>query len=399
MFRRFASRPWHYALLMAAHCLMTLPNLGAHTLWDMDEGVNAEAAREMLESGNWITPYYNYEIRTAKPVLLYWLQATSYLVFGVNEFAARFPAAVCGLGTVLLTYELGRRLFSRSTGLLAGLALGSCIEFCIISHAATPDAPLLFFTTLTFYLYWRGSENGGRWWFAPAGAAAGLAMLTKGPVGFVLPAGVIGLHLWVTGSLGRLWDRRALSAIGSFFLTAGPWYALVAVETRGKWAETFFLRENIGRFSTPMDSHGGGPYYHILTLILLFAPWSIFFAITLWHAYKEARKPLAVPTSVVASENGNAYRFLLCWFGVYLVIFSAAATKLPNYIVPLYPALAILTARLVDRWRTSAVTLPRWAIPAATGGLGVVGAVTGAALLILGGAIALPGQSHRRPPN
>src|SRR3954464_1729125 len=155
---RLQTRPAHYALLTSAYLLLTLPNLGAHTLWDMDEGVNAEAAREMLESENWITPYYNYQLRTAKPALLYWLQGLSFLAFGATEGAARLPAVLCGLGTVWTTYVLGRRMFSPSTGLLSGVILASCVEFCLISHAATPDPPLLLFLTLGFYLYWAGSE-------------------------------------------------------------------------------------------------------------------------------------------------------------------------------------------------------------------------------------------------
>ena len=170
---RLQTRPAHYALLAAAHLLLTMPNLGAHTLWDMDEGVNAEAAREMIEFGNYITPYYNYEIRTAKPAMQYYLTVPFFRALGVNEFAARLPAVLCGLGTVLLTYELARRLFAPSTGLLAGLVLASCFEFCLISHAATPDPPLLLFTTLAFFLYWVGSEGDRRWWFVPVGIAPG----------------------------------------------------------------------------------------------------------------------------------------------------------------------------------------------------------------------------------
>src|SRR6516164_2329627 len=112
MFRSSCNRCSHYILLLALAAGLSFPNLGGPSLWDMDEGVNAEAAREMLESGNWITPYFNYELRTAKPALLYWLQATSYQLFGVNEFAARLPAVLCGLGSVLFTYELARRMFA-----------------------------------------------------------------------------------------------------------------------------------------------------------------------------------------------------------------------------------------------------------------------------------------------
>src|SRR5947209_19539919 len=101
----------HYALLLAVTALTTLPNLGATSLWDMDEGVNAECAREMMEAGTWVVPTFNWELRTAKPVLLYWVQRLSYETFGVGEWQARLPAVLFGFGTVQLTYELGRRMF------------------------------------------------------------------------------------------------------------------------------------------------------------------------------------------------------------------------------------------------------------------------------------------------
>src|SRR4051812_26191041 len=110
------SRPLHWLLLLAVGGLLTFPNLGATSLWDMDEGVNAECGREMLEAGTLIVPTFNWELRTAKPVLTYWLQRPAYVWFGVSEWSARLPSALCGLGTVLVTYELGRRMFGATTG-------------------------------------------------------------------------------------------------------------------------------------------------------------------------------------------------------------------------------------------------------------------------------------------
>src|SRR5436190_24371935 len=111
MFHPARTRLVHYPLLLAVTALLTLPGLGSVSLWDIDEGLNAEAAREMLESGNWIVPTFNGQPRTAKPALLYWLQVASYRRLGVTEFAARLPSALAALATVLLTYELGRRMF------------------------------------------------------------------------------------------------------------------------------------------------------------------------------------------------------------------------------------------------------------------------------------------------
>ena len=384
---RLQSRPAHYALLAAAHLLLTLPNLGGPTLWDMDEGVNAEAGREMLESGNWITPYYNYELRTAKPALLYWLQAASYSLFGVTEFAARLPAVLCGLGSVWFTYELGRRLFAPSTGLLAGLVLASCIEFCLISHSATPDPPLILFLTGAMFCYWAGSEGDRRWWFVPTAALCGLATLAKGPIGVGIPGLVILLHLAWTRQLGKLWDRRLLLGALTFILVAAPWYGFVALDTKGRWVKAFFLNENLQRFNQPADGHRGPPWLHAAMLIALFAPWSTFLIPTFWQAVREARRPLDASAE---PDTANRYRFLLVWFLVVLTIFSIAATKLPNYILPLYPALAILTARWLDRWRAGELTVPRWVLIAAAAGCVLVGVVYILALLLMAGTIPSP---------
>src|SRR6516164_11574713 len=104
MFQTLHNRCGHYPLLLAVAVALTLPNLGVPSLWDIDEGNNAEAAREMMESANWIVPTFNYELRVDKPALLYWLQVAAYRLFGVNEFSARLPSALSALLAVLCTY-------------------------------------------------------------------------------------------------------------------------------------------------------------------------------------------------------------------------------------------------------------------------------------------------------
>ena len=386
---RLQSRPAHYAILAVAHLLLTLPNIGGHTLWDMDEGVNAEAGREMLESGNWITPYYNYQIRTAKPALLYWLQAASFWAFGVTEFAARLPAVLCGLGSVWLTYELGRRMFSPATGLLAGLSLATCIEFCLISHAATPDPPLILFLSGVFYCYWAGSEGGRRWWFVPCGSMCGLAVLTKGPIGVAMPGLIILLHLAWTRQLGKLWDRNLISGALAFVAVAAPWYVMVTLDTKGKWLQAFLEKENFDRFQNPADGHSGQYWYHIVLLLPLFAPWSTFLIPSLWQAGKEARQSAADEGE---ADTPGKYKFLIVWFLSYLVFFSIAATKLPNYVLPLYPAVAILTARWLDRWRTGELPVRAWLMDAAAGGTVLMGVTVAGALLVMSGKIPLPSE-------
>src|SRR5436309_9666920 len=121
MFRLPSGRTGHYLLLLLTWAALFLPNLGGPSLWDIDEGNNAEAAREMLASGNWIVPTFNYQLRVDKPALLYWCQIGAYRAFGVSEFAARLPSALAAMIAVLLIYELGRSMFGPASGLLAGI--------------------------------------------------------------------------------------------------------------------------------------------------------------------------------------------------------------------------------------------------------------------------------------
>jgi 4-amino-4-deoxy-L-arabinose transferase-like glycosyltransferase len=387
----------HYLLLTLVMAAVTLPNLGRPSLWDVDEGVNAGCTREMMESGTWVVPTFNGELRTAKPVMLYWIQRASFNVFGINEWAARFPAVLLGLGTVLLAYELARRMFDAETGLLGGVILATAIEFCKLSHAATPDAPLIFFITLTLYLFWVGHENGGRAWFYTAAVASGLATLTKGPVGLAMPGLIVFLYFLWNRELKRFLDWRLVRGVLLWLLVAAPWYGLVIAETRGAYL-AFFKNENAGRFLNAMEGHRGPIVYYLGALFAFFAPWCAFLGGAVWFAVKGATPRTPSSAGGVPMADARAYRFLLCWAGAYLAFFSFAATKLPNYIAPLYPAVAVLTARFLVRWRTGDLTLPRWVMPAATAGVAVVGVVVVVGLLIGGGAIALSMKNQRVMP-
>lgn len=391
-------RSLHYILLIAVTGLLTLPMLGSHALWDMDEGVNVGCSREMLEGGTWVVPTFNWELRTAKPIFLYWLQRFSFLAFGISEWSARLPSVLLGIGSVLVTYEIGRRMFGPATGLLAGIVLASSVQFCLLSHAATPDAPLIFFSTLTFYLFWVGQLNGSRNWLIWPAAASGLAVLSKGPVGLALPGLVVLVYFAWNRELKRVVDHRLLYGILIWGLVAIPWYAVVAAETRGEYIRKFLGYENVSRFTTAMEGHKGPPFYYILALFVFFAPWCCFLGVTLWHAAKQAGRRLEKSEPSEVAEPVRAQRFLLSWFLSYLIFFSIAATKLPNYIAPLYPALALMTARLLIQWRDSQLSLPRWVMPLAALGYAIVGLATIAGLLVAGGTIPLELKGLRTFP-
>jgi 4-amino-4-deoxy-L-arabinose transferase-like glycosyltransferase len=389
-------RAGHYLLMLLVGILLTLPNLGAPSLWDIDEGNNAEAAREMLDSGDWIVPTFNYQLRVDKPALLYWCQAAAYRLLGVGELAARLPSALAALAAVLLTYELGRRTFDPSTGLLAGIILASTVGPCCAAHFANPDSLLNAFTLVTLLIAWRGISSGRRW-FAPAAVSAGLAVLAKGPVGLVLPLAVVGVFLFWSGQLRRLRDRRLVGAVLLFLATALPWYAWVTVETKADFLRGFILRHNVERYLSPLEHHSGPPFYYGAVLAIGFAPWSAFLGLACWAALgcRARQDPIAQP-----DRKGlpDAYRFLWSWIGVYLVFFSLASTKLPNYILPAYAPLAVLTARFLERWRRGLLPAPAWALRFSVAVLLVVGLGSAAALLVAGGAVPVPRLAGRELP-
>jgi 4-amino-4-deoxy-L-arabinose transferase-like glycosyltransferase len=408
MFRWLNQRAGHYLLLTTIAAVLFLPNLGTASLWDIDEGHNAEAAREMLENEDWVKPTFNFQLRVDKPVLLYWLQMVAYQVFGINEFAARLPSALAALVAILAVYELGRGMFGSAVGLLAGVILASAVLFCAAAHFANPDALLNAFTLLSLFCFWcsfskwerwstRGASRGldsrsesatfGRGWFVLSGATMGLAVLAKGPVGLVLPTAVIGLFLLWSRRWRPLLDRRLGQGALAFLLVALPWYIWVGVETKWQFLRGFLAQHNVGRFLNPMESHSGPIYYYLIVLALGLAPWSVFLGPAVWFGVKEGRADRAEEE---APSPRLAYGFLWCWIGVYLVFFSLARTKLPNYLLPVYPPLAVVIARFLDRWRRGLIQPPAWVFHVSLVCLALFGIGTTAVVLLASGIVELP---------
>ena len=288
MFHRLDHRAGHYLLLIAVWAVVCLPNLGGPSLWDIDEGNNVTCFREMLTSGNFVVPTFNGVLREDKPVLLYWLQILSSHLFGVNEWAGRFPSAAAALLTVLALYELGRQTFGKRVALLAGLILATSFSAVGAAHFANPDALLLAFTTLTLALFWHDFRTDGRGWLVGVGVASGLAVLAKGPIGLIMPTGAIILFLAWQRRLSRLWDVRVPGMVLAFLLVAAPWYAWVGVETKGAWLRGFWFNHHINRMATSMENHSGPFYYYGLMLLVGLAPWSIFIGGTIWHAWRSS---------------------------------------------------------------------------------------------------------------
>lgn len=373
---------WHVTQLIAVAALAFGANLGGPKLWDEDEPRNAACALEMLDRADWVVPYFNGEVRDHKPVLLYWLMMVSYSICGENEFAARLPSACFALGTVLLTYSMGRRMFGASTGLLAGTVLATTLMFVVASRAATPDSVLIFLSTAALAIYvnavWRRDANDSlerpHDWFPTDRRAVvilyavmGLAVLAKGPVGFLLPTAVIGMFLLVQTLPTRRarvagdWTDVIASLLRPFhpmhfvrtcvrmklwigllaiLVVALPWYVHVTLRSNWEWTRGFFLEHNLGRATRTMENHGGPPVlYYVVALSCGFFPWSAFLGPWFVDLKDDWRN----------TRFRAARTFALCWVGVYLGLFSLASTKLPSYITPCYPALALLIGHFLER--------------------------------------------------
>ncbi len=334
--------------------------LGSVPLFDVDEAVFAEATREMLETGDWITPQYNGADRFDKPVLFYWLMASAFTVFGVGEFGARFWSAAFGVGLVALIMVFAWRRMGPRVGLLSGLVAATSLEVVVLAHSAITDMVLIFFITaglLAWFAAVQATDSRARVDAALIGSAAlGFAVLTKGPVGIVLPGLILTVFLALRGgmreSLSNLpWARMALV----FVLVAAPWYALELYERGWAFIEGFVLKHNVRRFTGVISGHSGPMYYYVPVVAVGLFPWTVFALPALRWAWPSGWRGLRRPT-----DREALGLLLLVWVGVVFVFFSAAGTKLPNYVASLYPPFALLVGMWAERFVARAPGADRW---------------------------------------
>jgi 4-amino-4-deoxy-L-arabinose transferase-like glycosyltransferase len=355
-------------------CLIILwSGLGGSRLWDQDEGYYASVAREMNSRGDWLVPTFNQELFAHKPPLMYWGMLAGFKLFGVSEFSARFASAVFGTGMVLLTYWLGRMLFGRMTGWIGALVLLSSVMFTVVARSATADAHLGFFVLLAITLWVdqaRKSQNESlpvihswRWFWIYSAIAGGV--LAKGPIGFAFPVAILGVmtllwgppHTSTTGSwlswTQQCWQRFWIAfwsmrpVFGGMVLLglAGPWFLWMQWTTGGAFLSEFFGVHHFERFSQPMDNHSGPIYYYVVSCLIGFFPWTSF-AIPIGLHYLDRQR---------WQQDRMAMRLLTVWICFYFGVFSIASTKLPNYVIPVYPAVAISIAIYLSRWGQSLV--------------------------------------------
>ena len=331
-------------LLLLLLCSVTfLAGLGRPAIGDSDEAFYAEAAREMRERGDWLTPYYNYQTRFQKPVLYYWLIGVTYEVAGIGEAQARLWAALSGVGLALLTAVAGRRWRDPQTGLLAGAIVATSFGYFSIGRLSLPDLPLAFLVTLTVYAVLVGTLEDHRRatrWLALAGAAAGAAFLTKGPVGLVVAALAVLPAWWLERERLAITARGALTGLAVAALVGAPWYVAMYLAHGQAYLDSFFLGDNLERFATSRFNDPRPPWFYLPIVVGGMLPWTPLAAaagppVLLW-----LRRRAGVPLLV--------WRLSL-WALMPLLFFTASIGKQPRYILPVLPPLALLLAMAIRR--------------------------------------------------
>jgi 4-amino-4-deoxy-L-arabinose transferase-like glycosyltransferase len=345
--------------------------LGRPAISDRDEAYYAEASREMVESGDWLTPHFNYEDRWQKPILYYWLTAAVYRITGPTEAAARFWSGLSGVGLVLLTFLIAREMgHSEQAAWLAAAITATCFGYLAEARQALPDLPLTFCVTLTIWMALRQ-----RW--PTAGVAAGLGFLMKGPVALVVPAVVVLPLWWRERSTLRI-DWRGI-ALGILLVVAigVPWYAAMTLAHGHAYLDSFFLGDNLERFTTSRFAGRTSSSWWFYGPILLggLVPWTPL-AVTMLvesiYRSSTSGRPEGRPLGRAAFTT-EEWRLIL-WAAMPLLFFSLSLGKQPRYILSVLPPIAILIAAAV--WRR--IESPNVRQPALT-----VGTLATAALFAL----------------
>jgi 4-amino-4-deoxy-L-arabinose transferase-like glycosyltransferase len=342
-------------------------NLGSIGLVDETEPLFAEAARQMTETGDWITPYFNGATRFDKPPLVYWLMAIAYQIIGVNEWAVRLPSALAAIALTLMgfytlkqfgfpspaaadteTFPALNQIDQRWIAAWVGAAMIALNTHTIVwARTGVSDMLLSGCMGTALLAFFCGYAQPSRpqvqtRWYLAFYVLAALAVLTKGPVGIVLPVLIIGAFLLYIGNGWTvLREMRLLRGSLIFLAIAVPWFVLVIQANGQEYIDSFFGYHNFERFTQVVNRHDAPWYFYFFAVLLGFAPWSLYLPMAIarlriWQRTHWQQQPRAAHLSL----------FALSWLVVIFSFFTIAVTKLPSYVLPLMPAAAILVALL-----------------------------------------------------
>lgn len=326
----YANRHGLTLLLLAA--IILLPFLGSTPLIDPDEPVYGETAREMLISGDWLSPRIFGEYWYDKPPLFYWLEMISYSLFGISDYTSRLPSALLGMATVGLVYTQCKNIFNQKIAFLSSIVLLTSLGFLYVGRAAITDMSLMLTLTAAMLFFYQGR-------YYPAYACCGLALLAKGPVGYGFPALIMILYILFLRRWSLLKEMKIPQGILLAFLVGLPWYIAMYQVHGNAFLDTFIGYNNITRFAAPEHPGSNSLLYYIPILLGALMPWMPFFFPALHRLWKK-RDPFK-----------DALIFCLIWAAFIFFFFSVSKTQLVTYIAPVFPPAAILIGWYLYRCR------------------------------------------------
>ncbi len=331
--------------LLAVIALIWFSNLEYRTLIKPDEGRYAEIPREMTVSGDWVTPHLNDLKYFEKPPLQYWATAMAYTLFGEHQWTSRLWAGLTGFAGLFLVWFAAARLFGREAAGYSALILSSSMLYVLMSHINTLDMGVTFFITLgIFSLLLAQSEmnvSRQRNWMLLAWVGMALAVLSKGLMGIILPGTAVLLYCLVQRDFTVLKRMHWLPGMALFLLITGPWFYLV-MKANPEFFERFFIYEHYTRFTTK-DLGRYQPWYYFVPILLSGAlPWTVL----LFDSLRQSGSQSGI-CRAVTGNSFNPGRFLLVWAVFIYAFFSISGSKLPSYLLPMLPALALLMGQRI----------------------------------------------------
>jgi 4-amino-4-deoxy-L-arabinose transferase-like glycosyltransferase len=334
------TRPaFHLLILGLLAAVLFFYNLGGWDLWNPDEPRYAQVAREMTEGGNWILPRLNQRIYPDKPPVFFWLIALSYAVSGeVSSCAARFPSALAGVLGVLITYLIGRKLKSARAGLISALVLLTSMEYFWLGRRANLDMTLTLFILAALFFFYKGFRDTSPRLYYLSYLFIGLATLTKGPVGFILPLLTVISYLALKKDLNAVKKVIFHPGLILFFALIFAWLIPSVLAGGREYLDEIIFKQVLGRVYESW-SHEEPLYYYFLSFPPMLIPWVFFLPSALLYTFSSRRR-----------SSGEDTLFPAVWFITVFVFFSLCSGKRTLYLLPLVPACALMVGCLWDRF-------------------------------------------------
>lgn len=358
------------ACIILFTAFLFLFNIGKRDLWAPDEPRYAQVSKEMRESGNFIVPHLNSEPYPDKPPLLFWLINVFSIPFGkITALSSRLPSAFAGVGCCLAIFYLGKGLYRNTRiGLLSALILATSSKFLWMAHRVAFDVLLTFFVTMAIFCFYKGyaarhgpgltaipvspssqagNKEGGEkhagWYYTLFYIFMALGVLTKGPVGFILPFCIVLTYLFLKKNIGIL--KETYPWIGGliFVFIIFTWVYLAGIYGGKEYTYQILFKQNVGRFASSF-AHKRPFYYYFINFPINFLPWSFFIPSIAIYLFSKK-----------GTEKIRSIHLPLVWFAVIFIFFSVVSGKRDIYVLPLYPGAAMLTAwflnEFIDQFR------------------------------------------------